>query len=63
MQTITKQSVIAFYLEYVNNFLTIERMAEYYDMPFEDCKYLIEIGKKYHIENTSPVPSINVSTK
>jgi hypothetical protein len=55
MQTITKQSVMAFYLEYVNNFLTIQRMAEYYDMPFEDCKYLVELGKKYHIENTYPV--------
>ena len=47
METITKQSVIAFYLEFVNNFLTIERMAEYYEMPTEDCKYLIELGKKY----------------
>lgn len=48
MQTITKQSVIAFYLEYVNNFLTIARMAEYYDMPVEDCLYLVELGKRYN---------------
>ena len=50
MQTITKQSVISFYLEYVNNFLTIERMAEYYEMPEADCLYLVELGKKYHNE-------------
>lgn len=50
MQTITKQSVIAFYHEYFNNFLTIQRMAEYYEMPYEDCKYLIELGKKYEAE-------------
>ena len=48
MQTITKQSVIAFYLEYANNFPTIERMAEYYEMPKEDCEYLVELGRKYH---------------
>ncbi len=47
MQTITKQSVIAFYLEYVNNFLTIQRMSEYYDMPYDDCAYLVELGKRY----------------
>lgn len=50
MQTITKKSVIEFYLEYVNNFLTLERMAEYYEMPLEDCTYLVELGKKYHSE-------------
>jgi hypothetical protein len=50
MQTITKQSLIAFYLEFINNFLTIERMAEYYDMPFEDCKYLLKLGAKYENE-------------
>lgn len=47
MQTITKQSVIAFYHEFVNNFLTVEKMAEYYQMPYEDCLYLIELGRKY----------------
>lgn len=48
MQTITKNSLIAFYLEWLNNFLTIERMAEYYEMPIEDCKYLVDLGRKYH---------------
>ena len=50
MQTITKHSVIVFYHEFVNNFLTIQHMADYYDMPYEDCKYLIELGKKYNNE-------------
>lgn len=49
MQTgITKQSVIAFYLEYVNNFLTIKRMAEYYDMDEDNCLYLVNMGKQWH---------------
>jgi hypothetical protein len=47
---VTKNSLIRFYLEYVNNFLTIERMAEYYEMPKEDCRYIIELGKKYNEE-------------
>lgn len=50
MQTITKKSLIDFYLEFVNNFLTIERMAEYYEMPVDDCKYLLQLGAKYESE-------------
>ncbi len=45
MNTITKKSVVDFYLDYVNNFLTIERMAEYYEMPVEDCRYLVDLGR------------------
>lgn len=52
MATVTKKSLIDFYLDYVNNFLTIEKMAAYYDMPEEDCQYLVELGKKCHKENT-----------
>lgn len=53
METVTKKSIVAFYLEFVNNFLTIERMAEYYEMPVEDCKYLIELGKRYNEDYAS----------
>ena len=53
METITKKSVIAFYLEFINNFLTIEKMAEYYEMPKEDCEYLIKLGGKYELEKWS----------
>ena len=47
---ITKQSLINFYLDYVNNYLTISTMAEHYEMPEEDCKYLIGLGKKLNEE-------------
>lgn len=50
---VTKNSLIRFYLEYVNNFLTIARMAEYYEMPEEDCKYLVNLGRKYNEELAS----------
>jgi hypothetical protein len=49
----TKQSLINFYLEYTNNWLTIERMSEYFEMPYEDCLYLVELGRKYHEERVS----------
>jgi hypothetical protein len=48
MTTIIKKQIIAFYLEYVNDFLTTDRMSEYYEIPKEDCEYLIRLGKKYH---------------
>ena len=36
------------YLEWVNNFLTIERFAEYYGLDEEDAKQLLVIAKKSH---------------
>jgi hypothetical protein len=59
METITKKSVAAFYREFVNNFLTIERMAEYYEMPIEDCRYLVELGRKYHNEIVADLKAIH----
>ena len=36
------------YLDWVNNFLTIEVFAEYYGLDEEDAKALLEIAKKSH---------------
>jgi len=36
------------YLDWVNNFLTIERFAEYYGLDDDDAKALLEIAKKSH---------------
>jgi hypothetical protein len=36
------------YLDWVNNFLTIERFAEYYGLDEDDAKALLEIAKKSH---------------
>ena len=43
-----KKTLIDFYLDYVNDFLTTERMAEYYGITTVECVQLIMIGKKYH---------------
>lgn len=45
---ITRKSLHDFYLDYVNNYLTVAKIAQYYEMPEEDCLYLIELGKKIH---------------
>jgi hypothetical protein len=33
------------YLEYYNNFSTIDRMAEYYQVPSELLRHWVDIGK------------------
>lgn len=34
------------YLDYFNNYLTIELMAEHQEMKVEDLKMLIDLGRK-----------------
>jgi len=36
------------YLDWVNNFLTIERFSEYYGLEEDDARKLLEIAKKSH---------------
>ena len=36
------------YLDWVNNFLTIEKFSEYYGLDEEDAKTLLQIAKKSH---------------
>jgi hypothetical protein len=36
------------YLDWVNNFLTIEKFSEYYGLDEDDAKALLEIAKKSH---------------
>ena len=42
-----KKKLISIYLEYLNDFLTVSRMAEYYGLSVEDMSTLIEMGKVY----------------
>ena len=36
------------YLDWVNNFLTIEKFSEYYGLDEEDAKQLLVLAKKCH---------------
>ena len=39
------------YLDYVNNFLTVEKFAEYYRITNKQALYVITEGKKIHEED------------
>ena len=40
-----KQSLIEFYLDWINNYLTIDKMASDYNLTNEQCNTLINIGR------------------
>lgn len=46
-----KIPLVKAYLSWVNDFLTIERFAEYYGYSIDDANQIISLGKKYHEEN------------
>ena len=41
------------FLDYFNNFLTIERFAEYYGTTLEKAQRIIDIGRKCHEKRVS----------
>lgn len=43
-----KKQLIQFYLDFVNDFLTIQYFADYYNITVSEAETLIKIGKKYH---------------
>lgn len=43
-----KQKLIDFYLDWVNNFISVGQMAEHYEITLGECTKLITIGQKYH---------------
>ena len=45
-----KQKLIDFYLDFCNNYLTIDKFSESYNLSYEDCLTLVEMGKKFHEE-------------
>lgn len=40
--------LIDLYLDYFNNYLTVERFAEHYQIAVEDAKEILRIGKAIH---------------
>jgi hypothetical protein len=56
-----KKSLIQFYLDWVNNWLSAERMAEAYGLPAEETLRLIDIGRRLH-ETAISSPIEKVST-
>ena len=46
-QTMAKQ-LQEFYLDWVNNYITLEKIAEYNELTAEDTATLINLGRSYH---------------
>ncbi len=40
-------AIINLYLEYLNDFLTVEKFAEYHQLEPEDAQTIISLGRKY----------------
>tara|TARA_R110000822_G_scaffold78322_1_gene187618 strand:+ start:1211 stop:1375 length:165 start_codon:yes stop_codon:yes gene_type:complete len=47
MQLMSNQ-LEAFYLDWINNYLTVEKMAEHHQLTVEDTAILINLGRSYH---------------
>ena len=45
-----KLELAAFYRQYINEFLTVEKFAAWHDMSVEDAAKLVEMGRKFHEE-------------
>lgn len=43
-----KNELIRHYLDYFNNFLTVRRFAEYYDITEPEASIIIEAGRDLH---------------
>jgi hypothetical protein len=43
------------YLDWVNNFLTVERFAEYYGLDTNEAEKQILIGRKIHNQRTGKI--------
>lgn len=43
-----KKALIEFYLDWVNNFITMSYMADHYGITLKECHKLILLGRKYH---------------
>ena len=45
-QTLKESELISLYVDWVNNFTTLERFAEYYGYPIDSANYIIEKGRE-----------------
>ena len=49
----TNKQKIEMYLDWVNNFLTIECFAEYYEIEEDTARAIINEGREIHNNNTN----------
>ena len=47
-RTLMSVQVIDFYLDWLNNYLTVEKIAEHHGLDLDDAKALINMGRYMH---------------
>ena len=48
------------YLDYLNNFLTVERFSEYYEITSEQGELLIELGRSIHEDYVQQIKDLGL---
>lgn len=46
--TYSKETIAEMYLDYVNNFLTVEQFAEYYSIRIGTANMIINVGRMHN---------------
>ena len=55
-----KGNLIQMYLEWFNDFITVDKFAEYHSITRKEAVHILNIGRKYHIEETDPERYLSV---
>jgi len=50
-----RETLKAAFLDWFNNYLTVEKFAEHYEITVKDAQALIDMGRVYH-ESDLPTP-------
>lgn len=53
MRPTIQQTLIDFYLEYVNDFISLQSFANSHSLARTDAEALLALGKKFHEENSN----------
>lgn len=48
-----KTQLADFYLQFLNEFLTVECFAEWHGMPVYHCNILLNLGRDFHEQRTT----------
>lgn len=45
-----REQLAEWYLDFVNNFISVEGFAEYYEISTDEANNIINLGKKFHFQ-------------
>lgn len=57
-----KTQLANFYLEFINNYLTVAKFASVHDMAHDDALLLLATGRKFHEERVAIYKNTGVAT-